>query len=145
MELLKKTILTFALVIAGITVSSTIFLTIFVPEVQLGIMILWEIIIMSAVCSLGNLLFYSRREISKKKLRIRMIIHYIYINAVVLSGAFIWEWITPGYILQLIVIMILIAAVYAAVMLVNISKEIKIAEDLNKRLNKLNTGEKGNE
>jgi uncharacterized membrane protein YfcA len=141
MNWIKNILITFVLVFAGITISSALFITLFYPGVEISIVLLWEILIMSAVSSLGNLFFWSKYEISKNQMRIRQIIHYIYINVIVLAGAFLWKWITPGFLTQLIVMLVLIAAVYAGVMYFNLKKEKKVAEDLNQRLSQINTEE----
>ncbi|HWT74717.1 MAG TPA: DUF3021 family protein [Mobilitalea sp.] len=142
MEMLKKSLLTFVLVLAGYTISTAIFISIFVRGYEFSILLLWEIIGMSAVCTLGNLIFYSKCEISKKQMRLRKIIHYIYINAAVLGGAFLFQWIDPGLLLQFLFMLVLIAAVYYGVMAFNFRKEEKTADHMNKRLQKMNAAEK---
>ncbi len=140
-ELIKKSIVTFFLVIAGVTISAAVFVTIFFSEIELSILLLWQIILMAFVCTLGNFIYYSKYELSKRQMMIRIVIHYFYINLVVLGGAFLWEWITQGYIVQFVVMLLLIAVVYVGVTLVNFMKEEKTAEVLNKRLSKINTEE----
>lgn len=142
METLNKYLRTFFLVLSGCTISSTIFITIFVRDLEFNVVLLWEIIVMAAICTLGNLIYFSRSEISKKQMKVRMILHYFYINTVVLGCAFLFGWIAAGYFVQFLVILILIAAVYFGVMSVNFQKEEKAAENMNKVLRKLNLEEK---
>jgi MFS-type transporter involved in bile tolerance (Atg22 family) len=74
-------------------------------------------------------------------MKIRMICHYLYINFIVLGGAILWGWMDPSFIKQFLLMLILIAAVYIGVMIVNFRKQKKTAEVLNKELKKLNAGE----
>jgi hypothetical protein len=139
MDLWKKAVKivqTFAYVIAGITISASIFITLFVPGLRFTILLLWQIIIMSAVCALGNLIYYYKEVLSKRQMRIRIICHYIYINLVVLSGSFLWGWLTPGLIPEFLLMLLLIAIVYVIITFVSFRQEMKIAESINRELRK---------
>jgi amino acid transporter len=138
-EMLKKMVLTFFLTVVGIIFSTTVFLTIFYPEIHLYLGLLWQIIMMSFVCTLGNLIFYSKYEISKRQMMIRKTLHFLYINAIVIGGAFLWSWVTPGILTEFFTLLIMIELVYAVVMMINIWKEKKDAEAMNKRLSQLNS------
>lgn len=140
MDFIKRIFLTFAMVLTGITICSAFFVTVFFPGVEF-VIVLWEIIAMSAASALGNLIFYSRRVIGRKQMLIRNIIHLIYIVIIVLGGAFLWGWITPGRIGQLVVMILLILITYSVVMYVNVKMENKTAEEINKKLSKLNKEE----
>jgi hypothetical protein len=141
MDYIKKTVLTFGLILAGTTISTTLFITLFVPGWEFTIFLLWQIIIVSGVCSLGNLIYYSRGELSKRQMRIRIVLHYLYINAIVLGGAFLWQWIKPGSAVQLLVMLLLIAMVYAVITAWSFKMEEKTARDFNEQLRRLHSGE----
>lgn len=137
-ELIKNTILTFVLVVVGITVSATIFLTLFYPDIHLSAVILKQIILMSFICSLGNIIFYAKYELGKQQMLIRKIIHFLYINLIVISGAIFFEWVATGRISQFVVLFIMIELVYLVVMLINIQWEKKEAKIMNQRLGQIN-------
>lgn len=141
METLKRLLYTFVLVLAGITISATIFITLFYPELYDIIVLLWQIIILAVVCTLGNLIYYSRKEIGKKQMKVRMILHYLYINVVNICGALLFQWISPGFLLEFIVLLLLVAISYICIMMTNFHKEEKTAENMNKLLRKLHTDE----
>lgn len=145
MDTLKKLFQTFAYILAGITISSTLFITLFIPELKFSIFLQWQVIVMSAVCSLGNLVYYYKAILSKKQLRLRIIFHYIYVNIVVFGGAYLWEWITPGVIPQFLFLLLLIAAVYAIVTIACIHQEEKTADSINKQLRKRYPSERNEE
>ena len=142
METLKKLFVTFVSVIAGTTISTASFLSIFGRDVQFSVVLLWQIIGMSVVCTFGNVMYLSKHEISKNQMKLRLIIHYLYINMIVIGGAFLFGWLEPGYIPQLIVILTLIAVVYLGVTILGNQMEEKTAENMNKLLRKMNSSEK---
>jgi len=140
-EMIKKTVLTFFLVIAGTTISSAVFILIFYPSAELSVLFLWQIVMMSFVTALGNFIFFSRREIGKRQMKYRMLCHYLFINAVVFATAILCGWMNIRAIGQAIAMFCLISVVYLAVLLVNIHKESETAEALNRRLSRLHKEE----
>lgn len=136
METVKKLLQTFAYVLAGTTLCTALFITIFIPNEDLNISLLWQMIIVSAICSLGNLVYYYKRVLSKRQMRFRIICHYLYINAVVMGSGYLFEWMTPGLILEFLVMLLLIAVVYVIIAMVTFRQEAKVAEILNRQLRK---------
>ncbi len=54
---------------------------------------LWEIPLLGFICALGtDLIFGDRSEMMPSKVIMRIIIHYIYINAAVLVCGYFFEW-----------------------------------------------------
>ncbi|MDE6749136.1 MAG: DUF3021 family protein [Lachnospiraceae bacterium] len=90
-EKIKEMLYTFSYVTTGVLFSTALFITIFAKDVTLSVSLLWQILITSCVCVLGNLI-YPRREITAKQTVIRILIHYIYINIVVFSCAVFFDW-----------------------------------------------------
>lgn len=136
MDTIKKMIQTFAYTVAGITISTALFITIFAPKLPLNILLLWQVILMSAICAVGNLIYYSRKVPSKNQMILRIICHYFYINFVVFGGAFLWNWLTPGLIPEILVMLLLVAVVYAIITVVCFRQEEIIAYNLNRQLRK---------
>jgi len=137
--MLKSVLQTFIYVTAGITISAAIFTSLFVQGFVLSSDLLWQIIGMAAVCATGNFVYYSKKELSKRQMAFRIICHYLYINLLVFVGAFLWEWIRPGILREVLVMLLLIAVVYAIVTIVSFQKEERTAKDLNLMLRKNNS------
>lgn len=136
MDILKRLIQTFTYIAAGSMISAALFITIFIPKTELDVSILWEIIAMSAICSLGNFFYYLKKIVTKKQIMLRIAFHYLYINLVVFSGGYLWEWLTPGLIPEFLVMLLLITTVYAIVMIAVFHQEEKMAEKFNRQLRK---------
>lgn len=132
---------TFSYITAGMTISAAIFITVLLPGLEFTISLLWEIIAIAAVCTLGNLIYY-KEMLSKGQMRFRIICHYSYINLVVFTGALLCGWVTPGILPQFLVMLLLVAVVYATITFVIFRKEMKVADTINQELrNRFPSGE----
>ena len=82
----------------------------------------------------GNLLYPVNKELSKKQLGIRRIIHYLYINVIVLGCGYCFKWFFIEDIKRLVSILFLIAAIFVVVSFVMWSGDKRISKELNERL-----------
>jgi Protein of unknown function (DUF3021). len=121
---------------AGATINTAIFITVFNKDLSLTVDILWQIIVLAAVCSLGNLMYHYHRVLSKRQMKIRMVCHYVYINIVMIGGGFLCGWLSIDYLPEIVVMFVMVAVVYIIIMTVNFHQEEKIAENLNRQLRK---------
>jgi uncharacterized membrane protein len=138
----KAVLKTFFYVLSGSILSSTVFITIFFPDSLFSILFFWEVIVMSVLTSLGTILFITKQEISKKQMKLRQIVHYIYINVIVLATALLCGWVEISAILQIGTLILLIASVYFGVGAAMIKQEEKTAESMNERLREIYPEEK---
>lgn len=134
MDWIKRIIQTFFYVITGCIFSTAVFITIFFPNTYFSVEIIWQVIILSLVTSLGPLFYRSKKEISKKQMRLRNIIHYVYINLAVFGCAITWEWINIHRLSQLITLFLLNTCVYTGASLAMFNNEKRVAEQINERL-----------
>lgn len=137
MDLWKKMIQmfqVFADVVAGTTISAAFFISVFNPDWKFAIIFLWQIIAIAAACALGNLFYYIGKIPSKKQMRFRIICHYVYIIFVVIGGGYLFDWLTPGDILEFIVMLLLVTVVYVIITAVSICQGKRMAENLNREL-----------
>lgn len=111
---MKEIIYTFACVVTGVLFACALFITVFYREDAFSVKLLWEILATSFVCACGNL-FWSGRALFGKHIRIRQMIHYIYINAVVFGCAALFKWFDFGNWKMVCFMFLCIAAVFAAV------------------------------
>ncbi len=138
MSLLKNMLRVFIYVTAGNTIGAAIFLTLFYRDIQFSYGFLWQFISIAAVCAFSTLIFWSRKELSKKQIAIRYVLHYVYNNFVVVGGAFLYKWLEPGQIINIAFMFFLVAAVYICIITAMFKNDEKTAEDLNKKLRKYN-------
>ncbi len=134
MESVRRIIQTFFYVLSGSIISTAIFMTIFLRDLYFNVEVIWQVIVMAAITSLGTLIYRSKREMSKKQMRLRVILHYTYINVVVLGFAIMWQWVNINRLSQIIILVLLVAGVYFSVTTAMFSNEKRIAESINQRL-----------
>jgi uncharacterized membrane protein YfcA len=136
MAFIRNTIQVFIYILAGSTIGSAIFLTLFNPDSQLTYVFLWQIIILSAVCAMGNFIFISGKVLSRKQVKIRYIIHYLYNGLVVTTGSQLFNWIGQDQIQTLILLFLFFTLYYIIITMALTNRDKKIAEVLNQKLKK---------
>ena len=138
METLRLVAKLFTLVLSGTMLSAAAYITFFWgADTDISIMVLWQILFASALCSLGGL-FYSggKKEPSKKEMLLRNILCFVYENAVVLTCAFVFEWIRDHDPRMVAAMEISIIAVFGGVYLICYISDCREAERMNRKLNR---------
>lgn len=103
---------------------------------EIEVNILWQILIVSALCTLGSLLIpcEAEKEVSKRSMFVRMILYFIYVNAVVLGCGLWFAWFFPSSPRMLVGMEVCIIAVFAAVTAVSYFSAYRMAEQMNQKL-----------
>lgn len=112
---IKEFFRTYAYVVLGVVISTATFITIFYPEISLSVALLWQILACSFVCTLGNILWWTTRRLSKTEIIIRIVIHYVYINFVVFGSALLFDWINYDNPVMIISMFVMVLVVFIAV------------------------------
>lgn len=121
----------FTKVVTFTLMGSTAYLMIFFPQVSLTIDFMWQLMFCSALTCLGSLIY---AEDSTKVTLIKILIHYIYVNVVVVVCGLCFDWFNPGAMSQIIAMLVLIAAVFLIVSAVTWRRAIQDARQLNDKL-----------
>ena len=120
-EKMKLLLDIFGKITAGVLMAAAAYITIFLgTEAKIGAMILWQVLIVSAVCSAPILLFAADNG-----------------KVVVLGLGRRFEWFEFRNLGMVAVMEVLIIAVYALVNLVSYLSERSVAQDMNERLRKM--------
>lgn len=131
---IREILLTFCMVTTGSMFVSAAYIKVFWPgDPQVNVDILWQIPVIAFVCSLGNFI-HPYRAVSRRRVICQKILHYLYINAMVLGGGYYFAWIEKGNMPMLAVMALGIMLVFAAVSAVVWSWHKKEAERLNSKL-----------
>jgi MFS superfamily sulfate permease-like transporter len=133
-DFLKMTLRDFMIIAAGILINAAIFCTIFYPDYIFDIRFLWQIITMAALTSLLHIVFYSKKELTKRQMLVRQIIHACLLLTLLLVLVYTWRWLEPGDVVQVIVFIALAACVYVSVCVLSLHYDKKVAKELNARL-----------
>lgn len=127
-------LLTFCMVTTGSVFVCAVYNKIFWPyDSSLDENILWQLLALAFLCSMGNFL-HPYREISRKRGLIEKVVHYLYINAVVLGCGYGFGWIDKDNVPMLIVMLLGIFLVFAVVSFVVWRLHARESENLNRKL-----------
>lgn len=140
---IKNLINVFSKITICVLVASATYITAFWGwNAQISVQILWQILVVSAVCSIP-ILIYPRdgeKELSKKGMIVRQILYFIYVNIAVLGLGRLFGWFCFTNMKMLAFMEALIVFVYVAVNLIIYINERMVAENLNRRLKEMRTG-----
>ena len=133
-ELFKKMFYSFFVITTGVTVSMYVFCLIFNPGVSFSLNDIGRILVMGLASDLPFLIYYSRRELGKKQMFIRAVIHVIVLLAILLYFAQRWDWVSINNPQEVLVFVLLVLGVYAVVSVVTAYRDKKLADKLNDSL-----------
>ncbi|GKX67163.1 DUF3021 domain-containing protein [Inconstantimicrobium mannanitabidum] len=141
----KEFVVLFCTINTGVMFATAIYISLFEKEASLHVSILWQMLLVTFLTSLSDLLYYSKKELSKKQAIIRTCIQFILVSTIVIVCAYLFDWIDPTkplyYIVSLIVLIII---VYILVKIISYKKDMKMAEKLNEKIAEYNRIKKNN-
>lgn len=137
-ECIKEIVQMFFVINTGVTIGTSIFITLLQRDAKLGVEILWQMIAVSLVTAFSSIILYSRNELNKKQILIRTVIHYIAINIIVLGSGFIFNWVDGGEATKVIGLIVCIFIVYIFVWLNMYKSDAKMAKRLNQKIREYN-------
>lgn len=121
----------FTKVVTFTLIGSATYLYLFFPEATFTLEFIWQLLFCSLLTCLGSLIY---GEDSTKVAIIKSVIHYIYVNIVVVSCGLCFDWFNANSLPQIIAMLILIALVFLAVSTITWQKALKDANMLNDKL-----------
>ncbi len=134
MSHLKNIFLQFVYIIAGNTIGVAVYITLVSHSKTVPASLLWQIILVSAICALGYLIGITTKELSKWTSVIKQVLHYIYINTVVLASAKLFKWMDIDSISRVFVMILLIAVIYIIIITTIYLQDTETADRVNKKL-----------
>ena len=96
----------------------------------------WVMMLTGLLGALPTLLYYFPKEPTRKQFYIRVALHYLLINAVILGEGRLLGWFST--VPQMLIIAAMILAVYGLVWLFSIIAEKTLADNINKALQRFN-------
>ena len=116
--------------------ATAFFTTILFPIDMTSPNVLWQILFVSALCTASTLLYPWEHKMKKTEFLIRVAIHYILINVIVLGFGYRFEWYQPTHLRSILSMLIAIAVIFAIVSLISWSLSAKDAKKMNEQLEK---------
>lgn len=133
---LKEMLLEFLLITAGITICTTVFCTVFYQTGYFSVELLWQVLALSLFCTLPGLVYVSKKELTKKQMLVRQIVHLCILLTILLFFAYYWRWLDAGNIVHPIVFIVMFSSVYTMVSYITYIRDKKVSKMLNDRLSK---------
>lgn len=131
-DYIKKLIRDFFIIFAIIVICITVLRQIFSPGEYFELKDIFIYMICSLVADLASLIFYLPKEISEKAMRLRIIIHFVVLEAALLTLANVMGWVTG--ILNTVLLAFQIAVIYVLVRFLSWRDDRKTASRINEKL-----------
>lgn len=131
-DFIKKIIIDYFIIFAIVVMSITILRQIFFPDEYFKLKDIFIYMISSLVGALPGLIFYSSKEISEKEMKIRMIVHFVVLEAALLTFGNIIDFVNG--ILDTILFAFQIAIIYILVRFFSWMDDRKAARRINEKL-----------
>ncbi len=122
----------FTTVSTMILIGAAIYCSLFCHDVSFDSYILWQLLLVSFLTSAGVLLYDD--DIKKKSMQIRCLIHYLAVNVITLGCGLGFGWVEKNNVIQIVGMLVVIAAVFGSVSVVSWMKAEKETKLLNERL-----------
>lgn len=132
---IKKTVLNFFLIFALIVIGTTIVRQFTPGDRSIPFSDIYTFLFCALAGDLPSFILYSRKELTKKQTRIRMIIHFIVLEAVLITLGNITGWVNDW--LQSVVFFVDIAIIYLIVCLFSYNNDRLAARKINEKLKEM--------
>lgn len=122
------------MVTACVVIAVAVFTTIADPSDTVDSVTLWQIPAVSFLCSLSCLIYPWDRPIGKREMGIRIVIHYLLINGIVMASGFFFHWYDISHPGSVSGMLFAIAVIFAVVSVFSWKKDAGEARRMNERL-----------
>ena len=133
-ELFKKLFSHYFVNVTCIVMAVFSFCRVFYPEAHFSTEDLSRILLMAAAGDLPLVVFYARRELTRKEQCIRTIIHFALVVGVNLTLAYLWGWVNMARGAEVAGLILWVTVIYVAITLITDYRDRKITDKLNDKL-----------
>lgn len=138
-EFVQKIIKNFFIIFASIIIMITILRQIYYPNMAFDLKSIYIIMAFSFLSALTGFILYSPNDISEKKMRIRIIIHFFTLEILLIAIGSVIDLVNSA--LDGIILALQIAVIYTLVRLLSWRNDKKEAQKINEKLKALRNKE----
>lgn len=131
-ELIKEMIRDFLIIFASIIIIITILRQIYAPDASFELNTIFTIMAFSFLGTLTGIILYTPHAISENKMRLRVILHFFFLEALLISLAVLLNLVYDTF--DILLLALEIAAVYVIVRVLTYRNDKKEAQKINERL-----------
>ncbi len=124
----------YAMVMVGVTLATAVFTTIISPVERVESILLWQMMLVSGLCTLTSLIYPWNREMGKREAIVKTVIQYVLINVIVLGSGALFEWYNPSKFFSIAAMVLTIAIIFGAVTASSWKRAALDAARMNERL-----------
>lgn len=135
---IKKFFISFCIINTGSLLGAFIFMAIFDCGKKIDQKIYWQVTFIAFLLTFVIEGLFLSDAMSKKQAKIRMIISYIIVNIFIIGSAYAFDWIEENFVIQTLILFIITFVVYVFVYAISYAKDIRVADELNKKLKEIN-------
>lgn len=126
----------FSMVTTGVVFAVAVFTTVINPTETVDSELFWQIPLVSALCTMASLIYPWDREMGKRELIAKVLIHYILVNAVVLGSGAFFNWYNPSQFRNIGTMVLVIAIIFGVVSAISWRRSAADAARMNEKLEK---------
>ncbi|MFG6357489.1 MAG: DUF3021 domain-containing protein [Acetatifactor sp.] len=124
----------FTMVLTGVVFAVAVFTMVINPTETVETKLFWQMPLVSALCTLTSLIYPWNREMSKKEIIVKTLIHYLLINAIVLGGGALFYWYDPSQVRNIAAMVLAITLIFGVVTAISWRKSAADAARMNEKL-----------
>lgn len=137
MKKINELLFTFSCITTGSFIMAAIFISIFYEENDVNSSVLWQILLTSAICCLGNFL-YPRRKLTKQQLYFFHVLHYLFVVCVVIGSGLYFDWFRWTQLHMILTVLLSITIVFLTIMYILYEQSKRETMRINERLQEYN-------
>ncbi|MEH7097477.1 DUF3021 family protein [Neobacillus vireti] len=134
-KFLQKIIKDFLIIFAAIIIIITILRQIYDPQMSFDLQSIYIIMAFAFISALMGFILYSPQDLSEQKMRIKMIIHFIALETLLIALASVFRIVNDAQ--DVIILALQIAVIYFLVRLLSWKNDKKDAQKINEKLKAL--------
>ncbi|MGG4345179.1 DUF3021 family protein [Paenibacillus lautus] len=131
-KLIKEMIRDFLIIFASIIIIIAILRQIYAPDASFELKTIFTIMVFSFLGALTGIILYTPHAISENKMRLRVILHFLFLESLLISLAVLLNLVYGTF--GILLLALEIAVVYAIVRLLTYKNDKKEAQKINERL-----------
>lgn len=124
----------YAMVMVGVTLAVALFTTIISPIERVESVLLWQMMLVSGLCTLTSLIYPWNREMGKVEIIVKTVFHYVLVNVIVLGSGALFEWYNPSKFYSVAAMVLTIAAIFGVITAGSWKRAALDAARMNERL-----------
>lgn len=124
----------FSRVVTGILLAVAVFTTVVDPAEEIEAVILWQMLLVSGLCTMTSLIYPWNREMRKTEAIFKTLVQYVLVNVIVLGSGVLFSWYNPSRFPSIAAMVMAIAVIFGTIAAGSWKRAAMDAARMNERL-----------